>query len=543
MGCSITRLTHLIILSIVFCSCENLKEKLFVSPEINNKTLKLVLTDPVETLDPIKIIYVSDWHVASMIYEGLVEYDYKSKSIIPLIAEYWSTSDSGKQWKFRIRDNIRFHDDPCFVEGKGRKLDAYDILYNFERIADPNDGSYHQNLFGDKIVGMNDYYLGKSNSIKGINVLDSNTIEFILNENYVSFLKILATPYAYIVPKEAAKYYGKDFYKNPVGTGAFRLTKWSVWKELDLIRNQDYWKSVPEIQLENLLSKINIKIISDPSLMLSEFFKDDCHIITIDDKTYDYILSQESILNSCNLIIDSSSTSILFFGFSMDSNNDAILNKDFRKAIALSFNRVKLQRNFQNIHIANSLLPQYYLKNNAIEWYGYDPATARNILSQYQSDLPQQKITIFSSYETDDVVELVNSINAIGIDVNLTINKADYYPLIIKTRPDIFRVSMTPSFLDPEEYYSLFYSMSGANINLTSYKNTKYDQVYEQMLIEQDEAKRIQLYTILEEILKEDIPYLPVSHRGYRYYAVKNYIDNFSLIFGIPNYKIMVFKN
>jgi len=542
MGYSTTRLTYLIILSIILCSCENLKEKLSVSPEINRKTLKLVLIDPVETLDPIKIIYNSDWHVASMIYEGLVEYDYKSNSIIPLIAEKWDTSDSGKKWKIKIRENIQFHDDPCFVEGKGRKLDANDILYNFERIADPKDGSFHQNLFSDKIVGMNDYYLGKSNSIKGINVLDSNTIEFILNENYVTFLKILATPYAYIVPKEAVEYYGKNFYKNPVGTGAFRLTKWSVWKELDLVRNQNYWKSVPEIQSVNLPSKINIKIISEPSLMLSEFFKDDCHIISIDDKTYNYILSQESILTSCNLIIDSSSTSIRFFGFSMDANNEAILDKNIRKAIALSFDRVKLQRNIRDIYIANSLLPEYYLKNNLMKWHEYDPSTAKNLLSQYQSDFLQQKITIFSSYETDDVVELVNSMRAIGIDVNLTINKADYYPLIIKTRPDIFRVSMTPSFLDPEEYYSLFYSMSGANINLTGYKNIMFDQVYEKMLIEQDQAKRIQLYTILEEILKEDIPYLPVSHKGYRYYAVKNYLDNFSLIFGIPNYKVMEFK-
>ena len=44
-------------------------------------------------------------------------------------------------WHFKLRDDIFFHDSPCFPDGKGRKMVASDVFYSWKRISDSSIGS------------------------------------------------------------------------------------------------------------------------------------------------------------------------------------------------------------------------------------------------------------------------------------------------------------------------------------------------------------------------------------------------------------------
>ncbi len=58
----------------------------------------------------------------------------------------------------------------------------------------------------------------------------------------------MAINFAFAVPKEEVEKYGADFGKNPVGTGAFKLTEWTLGQRLVLERNPDYCKpGVPKL--------------------------------------------------------------------------------------------------------------------------------------------------------------------------------------------------------------------------------------------------------------------------------------------------------
>ncbi len=59
---------------IITTNCE-LKKDIKSKFGSSKKNLKIILTDPVETLDPLKILYSSDWRVASNIFEGLMAFD------------------------------------------------------------------------------------------------------------------------------------------------------------------------------------------------------------------------------------------------------------------------------------------------------------------------------------------------------------------------------------------------------------------------------------------------------------------------------------
>jgi ABC-type transport system substrate-binding protein len=198
----------LVVSSCLFFSCtEN---------QLSNKSqyggiINLEYSDPASTLDPIKILFGSDWLVSSLVYEGLVGYTENYNELEPLIAQSWKVTDNGRTYIFHLRKNCYFNSDACFGKVSTRKVSAYDVKYSFERIADPSSGCLNKSLFENKIVGWRDFVENRENEISGIVVLDSLTIQFNLTNPFVTFLKILATPTAYIIPHEAIEFYKKRF--------------------------------------------------------------------------------------------------------------------------------------------------------------------------------------------------------------------------------------------------------------------------------------------------------------------------------------------
>ena len=52
----------------------------------------------------------------------------------------------------------------------------------------------------------------------------------------------MALNFCFAVPKEAVEEYGQDFGNNPVGTGAYRMTDWTLGQHVVFERNPDYYR-------------------------------------------------------------------------------------------------------------------------------------------------------------------------------------------------------------------------------------------------------------------------------------------------------------
>jgi oligopeptide transport system substrate-binding protein len=74
------------------------------------------------------------------IYNGLVQIDDSLKSG-PCIAKSWELSPDGTTYTFHLRNDVYFHDDRLFPNGKGRKVVAADFAYSFYRLIDPKVAS------------------------------------------------------------------------------------------------------------------------------------------------------------------------------------------------------------------------------------------------------------------------------------------------------------------------------------------------------------------------------------------------------------------
>lgn len=90
-------------------------------------------TEYFRSLYPPNITEVGGHRIANQIYEGLVMFDQKDLTVKPALAESWDISADGLTYTFHLRKGVKFHDDPCFPDGKGRELKATDVKYCFDR--------------------------------------------------------------------------------------------------------------------------------------------------------------------------------------------------------------------------------------------------------------------------------------------------------------------------------------------------------------------------------------------------------------------------
>ncbi|OPX34310.1 hypothetical protein B1H10_03960 [candidate division KSB1 bacterium 4484_188] len=520
----------ILILSGIFCNPAQ-KEQNKSNPKYGGM-LKISCLGSLEILDPQKIVFSTDLQVASLLYEGLVQFGEKAGNIEPCLAENWQILDRGNRLVFTLRDNVYFHDDPCFPGGKGRKLNAGDVLYSFQRIASAQGKCPNYYLFAGKIEGIDDFHQGKNSRISGIRPLNDRKIEFRLTKPYVNFLKILATQAAYIVPKEAVTLYAENFPQHPVGTGPFRLIQWKQLEALQLFRNTHYWKTDNLGQSLPYLDGLNILLISNPMISWSEFLKGNLHLYKATESSYLKLEKKPGFFQQYKIACKTEDFGIRFLGFSLDRATPFARKVEVRRAIARAFHRSELLPLKSNSRkLAESLANPLFLHSRNPKWYSFQPSRALHLIKGKK--LPE--INISSNILAKDVQVLKNSLEKIHFACTLNIRDVRYYRYIVQERPDIFRVSFQPSYPDPEEYYALFYSKSSPQINLTRYRNPKFDRLLERAMVEQDEAHRQKIFLQLEQILKADVPALYLTCPEPAYYLIPKNVHGLAIRFGIPD--------
>ena len=207
-------------------------------------TLRYNETDKLQTLNPIQVTDAISNHVATQLYEGLVKFDPRTLDIQPCIAESWKIDDAGTTYTFTLRSDVKFHDDPCFPEGKGRLVTAKDVQYSFERLCTDNGKNENfASTFSHRVIGADDYFAAGSNAkegeLSGVKVIDDKTISISLVAPNNTFLYLLGNSAASIVAREAVEKYQDAIH---VGTGPFQFSSIaSDTSQIVLVRNPNYY--------------------------------------------------------------------------------------------------------------------------------------------------------------------------------------------------------------------------------------------------------------------------------------------------------------
>ncbi|AWN81736.1 Glutathione-binding protein GsiB [Candidatus Cardinium hertigii] len=215
------------------------------------KVLDIALVSDIRSLDPATAVQREASQALAQIYEGLLAYDAEhpySKLVANIAAEMPLISSDKLEYTFRIQPGIRFQDDPCFLNKKGRELTAEDIAYTLKRIAHVQTNASGFSYIKGKIKGLDQwretYQRGVASDyeqdIEGLKLIDRYTIQIKLREPSPLFLSYWAMPSFYIVAKEAVNHYGRNISQHPVGTGPFILKSWFSGKKLILEKNPNF---------------------------------------------------------------------------------------------------------------------------------------------------------------------------------------------------------------------------------------------------------------------------------------------------------------
>lgn len=193
--------------------------------------LSVGLLEPVDNFDPLFANTQSSMRVISLIYDGLFSVD-ENGNVIPAIAEDVTVSDDSLTYTIQLNNDLFFHDSDVFMSGVGRRVQAADIKWAFERTARSNVPDRAAQLLMN-VEGYQDYFEDQRyiydpdrrvlEEVSGIEIIDPQTIRFELIEPDTNFTKKLASPFLLIYPREALQVQDKMLKTNPVGTGAYRF--------------------------------------------------------------------------------------------------------------------------------------------------------------------------------------------------------------------------------------------------------------------------------------------------------------------------------
>jgi len=75
--------------------------------------LTYAINTDITSFDPVRLTEDNPRLISSQIMETLVAYD-ENLQLQPLLAESWKSSNDAKEWRFKLRANVSFHNDPCF---------------------------------------------------------------------------------------------------------------------------------------------------------------------------------------------------------------------------------------------------------------------------------------------------------------------------------------------------------------------------------------------------------------------------------------------
>ena len=181
-------------------------------------TIRVAQIVPAASIDPVKIADAGGITVLSQAAETLV-LSGKDLTAVPVLAESWSPNKDGTVWTFNLRKGVKFHN--------GKMMTADDVVATFDRLANPDNGSNALSVF----TGL----LSKGGTRK----VDDYTVEFHLDAANGNFPYAVSTDNynAVIIPADS----DSDYEKTMIGTGPFKLEKYTPKVGATFVRNPDYW--------------------------------------------------------------------------------------------------------------------------------------------------------------------------------------------------------------------------------------------------------------------------------------------------------------
>jgi peptide/nickel transport system substrate-binding protein len=556
-------------------------------------------------LDPTRLNDASSGHVVHQICDLLVDFD-SSLTLQPELAEKWEVSPDGLTYTYHLRKGVRFHDSPAFPDGKGREMKASDIKYCFDRMVDARSAPSGAPYFRTKVKGADDYFratsgvaptvassapagtalesggadsatTGKkpaagstpavekptstgtpaatdvaptipSTGVSGFRVVDEYTFAIDLIQPFAAFKFYPALGFCYIYPKEAVDKYGKDFFRNVVGTGPFVLDHWAQDQEIVLTRNPNYWRKDEAGNQLPLLDKIVYTFIKDEKQQLNEFKIGNLEeSYRIPSEFFRSVVAEDGSImpEYAQFRLDKvPALSTQYYG--MLTTSDVFKDKRVRQAFCYAIDRDKIIKYVLQGQAfgpaVNGLVPPSMPGYDVtkVHGYTYDLAKARALMAEagYPGGKGFPAVTLqlnSGGGRNTQVAQAAQDMLTKGLGIQVGMQELEWSQhndRIEAGNAPLYRLGWIADYPDPENFLNLVYGKNipatgPSQVNTTRYNNPAFDALFERALATLDDAERFSLYQQAEQIAIDDAPMVLIFN-DLDYRLVQPYVRGYS---------------
>jgi len=456
-----------------------------VAPRDPQTVVFLIESSPA-SLDPRVGTDAQSEHIDELLFDGLVARD-ASFHFTPAVAESWEQPNP-LTLVFHLRPAVRFHD--------GRPLTARDVAWTVNSIRS-----------GEVISPKAATYA----SVESVEARDARTVVFHLQRPDNFLLTNLSTGAFGIVPEGS----GREFWRNPVGTGPFRFVSQQIDQEVLIARNQLSWAATPKIE------RVRFRVVPDAITESLEMEKGSADV-AVNSLPMD---SLAALATRPNLAVeDAPGTQVQYLGFNL--RDPLLKDARVRQAIACAIDRPLIIQTLLRGHAqpAESLLPRsHWAFTDDVARYPYDPARAARLLDEAGHPAGPNGIRFHLTMKTGNVEDvrllaavLQQQLARVGIALDLrSYEFATFYSDVTRGAFQMYSLRWIGGNEQPEIFN---YAFSAANFsphgaNRSHYSNPRLDALLDDAAQSADSARRRADYVEAQQTLARDLPAINLWYR------------------------------
>lgn len=495
-------------------------------------TFTYVMSGEPETLDPTMNNYSNSSAILQNLFNGLYRMTEDGTNVEPALAEGYTVSDDGLVYTFTLRDGLKWSD--------GSDLTASDFEYSWKRELDPNLASPAAwNLYD--IAGAEEYNNGTGTSDDvGIKAVDDKTLEVTLKNPTAYFVSLTASSNWAPVKKDVVE--GADTWTKSadtyVCTGPFMLSEIKPQEGYTLVKNPNYYDA-DNVKIDG----VNVVFIEQAEAALSAYNAGDVDVLTgssVGTQAFSQYNGSDE-LKTHDLIGTS------YWDFNCEKD---YLTKDVRKALSMAITRDTINQAAvpSKPKSAYAFVPYgipygdekvNFRDKVGEKLFNEDVEAAKQLLADagYPNGegLPTLQIIITNSQENKDKAQMIQAMwkENLGVQSEIvTFESKVYWDEHAAGNFDMAFDGWTGDYLDPNSVLNIFRKdRMVKECRWTSDEALHYDELLNEAATLTDNAKRMELFTEMEQILMDEMPVMPQYYRATAT-LVKPSVQGFTVDFG-----------
>ncbi len=431
--------------------------------------------------DSINPIMNEHCEIKHLLFDSLVKRDGEG-NLVPSLAESWSYDGDSMTYTFQLRSDVKWHDGEAFT--------AEDVKFTIEAIMNPDNGSENAPNYEE---------------VKEITVLSDHEIAFTLSELNYAFLDYMTMS---ILPEHCLAgedMWESDYFKNPIGTGPYKLESWDVGQAIVMVKNEEYFDGAANIDT------VIFRIVTDDSAKALQLMSGELNLAQVTPK------DALAFANSDNLTIYDMKTAdyrgILynFWNEYWQENGDIIPAINYAIDSQAMVDAVLLGEGFT----AYSPIQLNKYNYDGVEHYDYNPEKATEVLQSVGCEKDAdgywcrngQRIAFTINATPGDQVRIdmaqiaAQQLQQIGLDVkaNVPSDGIDW------GGQECCIIGWGSPFDADDHTYKVFGTDMGANYS--GYSNADVDKYLTLARQTDDEAERAEYYKQFQIALAENPAY------------------------------------